>query len=538
SENISLEALALESIYDEDENEYGNSIGNVYNQGMLVSGVSGATYFHDMYDGRIYMILEDGIVAFLLAEESIYQLNYMDGVLYGVNMADNSIISYEISNETTNVLREAGQGVWNLQLVNDRLYFIDSSDSSLRSITIDGEDEQILVEEVDCAFVYKDVIIFSCVSEGDVMYCLPIEGGDAVQLGSQEGAGYPIVYENKIYYAVYGTEQDGIYVMNLDGSDNRMIYEDTTTQLNLYDGVLYYVNGDDETKICSIDLETEEVSEWDLDDKIIAVFEEAYGEDGYDTIEIVGYGDLSFNGDYMMFVCGEMMDGVTYTDQFIYNRETGALYSVAQIAMDGSELDYLYMLYEDEYTSGSADAGDTASTDRDYPAGDYTVGSVYGPKLTQSQLNDVADAVQEFLNLYDTESMDDYTKILTAHDYLCETCSYAADWSVNGANTAWGALIYHEAQCSGYARAMKALCDAMGVGCYYVHASDDASNPSHQWNVCCVDGSWYIVDVQCNDSSGFKAYFLVSDATYQTSGMRWDTSSVPECPEDYVGELK
>ena len=55
-------------------------------------------------------------------------------------------------------------------------------------------------------------------------------------------------------------------------------------------------------------------------------------------------------------------------------------------------------------------------------------------------------------------------------------------WQYDGANTAWGALVYGEAQCSGYARGMKALCDAIGVPCYYVHANKKALNPSHQWN--------------------------------------------------------
>lgn len=97
-----------------------------------------------------------------------------------------------------------------------------------------------------------------------------------------------------------------------------------------------------------------------------------------------------------------------------------------------------------------------------------------------------------------------------------------------------GALVYHEAQCSGYARAMKALCDAMGVGCYYVHADENAFNPSHQWNEVCIDGNWYIIDVQGNDKSGFKAFYLLSDDTYAAmSGMSWDRSSVPACLADY-----
>lgn len=85
---------------------------------------------------------------------------------------------------------------------------------------------------------------------------------------------------------------------------------------------------------------------------------------------------------------------------------------------------------------------------------------------------------------------------------------------------------------------MKALCDGIGVECYYVHANSNSANPSHQWNEVKVDGNWYIVDVQCNDSSGFYAFFLVSDSTYAgMTGMDWDRQSVPPCPKDYQDSL-
>lgn len=165
--------------------------------------------------------------------------------------------------------------------------------------------------------------------------------------------------------------------------------------------------------------------------------------------------------------------------------------------------------------------------------GNYKVGSVYGPNLTQIQLNQVRNKVQYFKDHFIDDRMSDVVKVRIAHDYLCQVCSYAPDWSKNAANSAWGALVYGQAQCSGYARAMKALCDGIGIGCYYVHANSKAVNPSHQWNEVKVNGKWYIVDVQCNDSSGFYAFFLVSAKYYQSAGMRWDTNKYPKCKSNY-----
>ena len=134
------------------------------------------------------------------------------------------------------------------------------------------------------------------------------------------------------------------------------------------------------------------------------------------------------------------------------------------------------------------------------PAG-YTAGtsSVYGPSLTQDQLNQVAQAVADFKTNYILDSMDNDTKIKTAYDYLVNHVSYI-DWDQGeGANAAFGALVRDQAACSGYARAFKALCDAMGVSCYYIHSTGN----DHQWNMVEFNDGYYFVDVEANDSSGF-----------------------------------
>ena len=111
---------------------------------------------------------------------------------------------------------------------------------------------------------------------------------------------------------------------------------------------------------------------------------------------------------------------------------------------------------------------------------EYTSGteSVYGPVLTQAQLDMVAQTVSDFVNNDIKDGMTEEQKIRAIHTYLFQNVSYAENWSENSANTAYGALVNHTAQCSGYARAFKAMCDAVGIECYYVHANADAMNPS------------------------------------------------------------
>lgn len=164
--------------------------------------------------------------------------------------------------------------------------------------------------------------------------------------------------------------------------------------------------------------------------------------------------------------------------------------------------------------------------------GNYKTGSVYGPALTQSQLKYVKNAVANFVNVYTEPGMDDFVKVFYAHNYICNRCSYQdKGWWVKSANTAYGAFHHKKAQCSGYSRAFKALCDGMGIGCRYVHANSKAMNPAHQWNLVKVNKKWYLIDTQLNDSSGGYFCFLIGSKTskkYFGNVYKYNTKGMPK----------
>ena len=151
-----------------------------------------------------------------------------------------------------------------------------------------------------------------------------------------------------------------------------------------------------------------------------------------------------------------------------------------------------------------SNTGNTTSTQiisknkKSYTAG---TGSVYGPKLNQNELNEVAKAVAYFKNNYITDDMDNDTKIRIANEYMKEKISYI-DWRERPrANTAYGALVENRAACSGYARAFKALMDGIGVSAYYIHADTKREKyaPNHQWNMVEYNDGYYLIDVTYND---------------------------------------
>ena len=150
----------------------------------------------------------------------------------------------------------------------------------------------------------------------------------------------------------------------------------------------------------------------------------------------------------------------------------------------------------------------------------YTAGtdSVYGAKLTQDQLNAVAQAVADFKTNCINDSMDNDAKIRAGYDYLKGNVTYI-DWRESTyANTAYGALVEHKAACSGMTRAFVALMDAVDVKAYWIHASDN----SHQWNMAEFNDGFYFIDVDANISSGFEAIYKASTHPYA-----YDISAYP-----------
>ncbi|MFL8710406.1 transglutaminase domain-containing protein [Clostridioides sp. GD02377] len=157
----------------------------------------------------------------------------------------------------------------------------------------------------------------------------------------------------------------------------------------------------------------------------------------------------------------------------------------------------------------------TEKTPKSYIAG---TNSIYGPKLSQDQLNAVAQATSDFMSREIVKYMPTDTKIKVAYNYIKNNTTYV-DWNaVEGANTAYS-LVTKKGACSGMSRSFKALCDAMGIECYYVHSTSN----DHQWNLVRFgNGRLYHVDIDANKSAG-------KDVIYKslTHPLKFDMSIYP-----------
>ena len=95
-----------------------------------------------------------------------------------------------------------------------------------------------------------------------------------------------------------------------------------------------------------------------------------------------------------------------------------------------------------------------------------------------------------------------YQKLRLAHDYLCSTVTYTsgAAW----AYSAYGALADKKAVCEGYSRAMKVVCDRLGIPCCCISGTgvSNAGSVNHMWNAVSLDSRWYAVDCTWDDTAG------------------------------------
>lgn len=114
---------------------------------------------------------------------------------------------------------------------------------------------------------------------------------------------------------------------------------------------------------------------------------------------------------------------------------------------------------------------------------------------------------------------DDYETVKNVHDYLIRNFDY--DYSTSMVNhTDIDGFRDGKMVCSGYGLATYYLLNRVGIRTKIITGSDkpeNATESNHMWNMVCVDGKWYNLDVTWDDPGGTKisyTYFLKSDADF------------------------
>ena len=302
---------------------YGNSIGNVYNAGLfLVNNTEKCFYLYNSYADSIYNTDQVSGLSAVLGNSAFTHLNRVGNKLYGILEAgerqDGSIVEVNLANGKQKVYRKGDYAY--LLAVDDELFYLDMKDMSLCKLNVNTKRETVLVdEEVNGFDIWENMIYFRRVYDDGCLYSISINGGEMTKINDVSTI-TPMVYEGRVYYMARENKRYSLRSINVDGTDERIYVETQAEYSNIHDGIWYYIDPKQRDVISYLDLSQEapEVQTLDLTEQVRVALKEAALK-SFADYEVKELSYLNFSGNYMLFLCTELLDNSVYTSEYIYN---------------------------------------------------------------------------------------------------------------------------------------------------------------------------------------------------------------------------
>ncbi len=98
-----------------------------------------------------------------------------------------------------------------------------------------------------------------------------------------------------------------------------------------------------------------------------------------------------------------------------------------------------------------------------------------------------------------TLGMSEAEKEKVVYCFFVSNCSY--DMEAEYASSAYGALVEHVAKCDGFSLAFKWVLEELGMKCICLRGDPVQGDLGHAWNMVCLDGKYYSVDVTADIQS-------------------------------------
>ena len=198
-----------------------------------------------------------------------------------------------------------------------------------------------------------------------------------------------------------------------------------------------------------------------------------------------------------------IMENLPLTEEEIFAALMIAEANAALVPCEAGEVSYVqYAGYDDKYVLSAGlivpfDAQDLA------PMRDVLAAEV--DKIAQEIIADNQDAESRYRAAYEA-----VTEAAKYDDDIAEATeeeSVTDDMRIF--RSAYGALIEGSTVCTGYAKAYKAICDAMGLECIMINGFQD--DVGHAWNMVVLNGETYYVDCTYGDTGGGSRYCLFTE---------------------------
>lgn len=171
---------------------------------------------------------------------------------------------------------------------------------------------------------------------------------------------------------------------------------------------------------------------------------------------------------------------------------------------------------------------------------------LYSPTETAQIRTQLEQAAHELIAELINDHQSDYDKVRSLHDYLKSNLEYDTiaanshrpnERNIAEAHNIVGALLKHKCVCEGFAKALKFLCDKIGLECWVVcgKGSSPLAMGPHAWNIVKINGYYHHVDVtwdnQYSDSATIPNYGYLNLSDEEISkDHTWNRRHYPECP--------
>ena len=198
-----------------------------------------------------------------------------------------------------------------------------------------------------------------------------------------------------------------------------------------------------------------------------------------------------------------IMENLPLTEDEIFAALMIAEANAALMPCEAGEVSYLqYAGYDDRYVL-------TAGLSVPFGAKDMA-------PMHEALVAEVERIAQEIME----ENEGEERRLRAAYEAVTEAAEYNDDIAEATENedvtddmrilrSAYGALVEGSTVCTGYAKAYKAICDAMGLECMMINGSQD--DVGHAWNMVMLDGVPYYVDCTYGDTGGGSKYCLFTE---------------------------
>lgn len=227
-----------------------NKDGNMNNQGMAAMEDEWIYFINDAEGYAIYKMRLDGTEMQEVCPDKTACLTVSEGwIYYCKEDSDNNIYKVRTDGSERTKLNSYHSNC--ITVVGDWIYFRNFRYySRMYRMKTDGTEVQRLTSNAAWGYFWHDNSIYHIESRsGEVIYRADFndEGAEVTKLNSS-ASDYICIVDGWIYYVNRG-QQNYIYKMKLDGSENQRAFDVKARRLNYSDGWLYFTDADDNQRI-------------------------------------------------------------------------------------------------------------------------------------------------------------------------------------------------------------------------------------------------------------------------------------------------